>query len=334
MSRRIRLFIILAALVPVLLFSFHSFAKEPAPKTLETVLKQIEYRHYRWVAFRADTILFFVAPGSTRQAMCGGELLYNRLDERMLLSCYDSSRNLVFVFRTLDRRFDLYIPSQNTLYHGSVFDLESSPEVESHLKPIDLYRALKTSMFDPRHTELDLTGGIKVVLNVFGDKNGEPYLSRKAYVTPEGDVIGELFFDSDAQVLTEIQRHDFQEFHERVGSFKSVFFPKKVTIISPETGKNTVIFFNKIKALDSIETYQFLLRIPQGTKEVFLKEVDPRFSLRAVEAAQNKSAKENAAELAATIKETVPVASGVTGEKYAEKELPAQNSADADIAIE
>ena len=55
---------------------------------LDTILKQIENRHYRWVAFRSDVILFFVSPGNTGQAMCGGELIYERLDERMLLTCH------------------------------------------------------------------------------------------------------------------------------------------------------------------------------------------------------------------------------------------------------
>lgn len=280
MRRQARVLILFITLASIMLFSSPIFAQEnfSQKSEIETLLKQIEYRHYRWIAFRADVMLFFVAPGNTQQTMCGGELLYQRLDERMLLSCYDSARNLVFVFRTLDRRFDLYFPSQNILYHGSVFDLEDSPEVESHLKLIDLYHALKPSMFDPQKTEVETVSDIKIGLNVYEDNGDERYLSRKIYMTPAGDVAGEIFFDPKGRPSTEIQRHDFKEIKESVGSFKSIYFPKKITIISPETGKNTAIFFNKVTPLDSIDAYQFLLRIHKGTKEVFLDEVDSRFS--------------------------------------------------------
>jgi hypothetical protein len=296
MGRRSRLFFLLFVLVLVFFSPSSGFSAEASKKPeLETLLNQIEYRHYRWVALRADVVLFFVSPGNVNQGMCGGELLYHRLDERMLLTCYDAEKNLVFAFRTLDRRFDLYIPSQNTLYHGSIFDLEDSPEVESHLKLIDLYRALKPGMFDPRRTEVSATSDIKISLDVFGGGGGEKYLSRKAYVTPSGDVVGELFFSLEGQTLTEIQRHDFQEINERVGSFTSIFFPKKITIVSPSTGKNTAIFFSKVKPLDAIETAQFLLRVRKGTQEVFLKERDPRFTRMAIEAAKNKYLEKNPA---------------------------------------
>lgn len=308
MGRHFRSFFLFVLVAGALLLPSRVLAEKPVAKPpLDTVLKQIEYRHYRWVAFRADVILFLVAPNNTQQGMCGGELLYNRLDERMLLSCYDSTGNLVFIFRTLDRRFDLYIPGQNTLYHGSIFDLEDSPEIDSHLKLIDLYRALKPGMFDPKRTEVDSATDVKIAVNVFGERDGRPYLSRRAYLTPVGDVVGELFFDPDGQVMTEIQRYDFQKINARVGSFKSVYFPKKVTIVSPGSGKNTAIFFNRIKPLDSIETYQFLLRIPKGTKEVFLKEVDPRFSKMALEAEQS-ARKESNEEKKEAPDEKVPVA--------------------------
>jgi hypothetical protein len=267
----------------ILLHPFPSRAVDTPSPALEALLKQVENRNFRWIAIRADVILFFVAPGTTRQAMCGGELVYQRLDERMLLSCHDQEKNPVFIFRTMDRRFDLYVPSQNTLYHGSVFDLEDSPEVESHLKPLDLFRALKPGMFDPKRTEVDNSSGISVSLNVFAENDRQRFLSRKAYLTPAGDVVGELFFDPEGQTMTEIQRYDFREISSD-GGFGPIIFPKKVTIVSPQTGKNTAIFLNNVKALDSATSYQFLLRIPKGTNEVFLREIDPKFTRMAIEA--------------------------------------------------
>ena len=291
MPLRIRNFLscfltILSCFMPV---QGYALSPSSAP-ALETLLKQIENRHYRWVAFRADVVLFFVAPGANGQAMCGGEPIYERLQERMLLSCQDSEENTVFVFRTLDRLFDLYIPSQNTLYHGSIFDLEDSPDVESHLKMMDLYRALKPGMFDPNRSQVESSSGVSISLNIFsGPENGAP-LSRKIYLTPQGDVLGELFFDQSGQVVTEIQRYDFREIPSRSGGFETVIFPKKVTVVSPRTGRNTAIFFSNIKPLDTVNSYQFLLRIPKGTREVYLREVDPRFA----EAAPASSAQSEA----------------------------------------
>jgi len=209
--------------------------------------------------------------------MCGGELLYQRLDERMFLSCVDTQKELVFAFRTLDRRFDLYLPAQNTVYHGSIFDLEDSPDIESHLKARDLYRALKPMAVDPRRTKVEHTSSAITNLNVYGSKDAEGTLVRKLYLTPEGDVRGEIFYNANGRPVTEVQRYDFRELRGRAGSFDSIIFPKKITIVSPETQKGSAIFFAKVRALDTIDPLEFILRVPYGTKEVFLEEKDFRF---------------------------------------------------------
>jgi hypothetical protein len=156
-------------------------------------------------------------------------------------------------------------------------------------------------------------------------------------------VVGELFFDPEDRTLTDIQRHDFREIEERVGSFKSVYFPKKVTIVSPETGKNTAIFYGKVTHLDSIDAYQFLLRIQKGTKEVFLDEVDPRFSLMG---AAEPSAAAKAEKIAGKNKAPAPEQAQATlinptetedatpSETTVATNLPQENDQDADIALQ
>jgi hypothetical protein len=252
-------------------------AAETAPNLeLEGILQKIESRHYRWIAIRADVLLFFAKTGDPN-AMCGGELLYQRLDERMFLTCVDVRQELMFVFRTLDRRFDLYLPSQNTVYHGSIFDLEDSPDIESHLKARDLYRALKPMAVDSRRTKIERTNSAITSLDVYGRNDAEGTLVRKLYLTPEGDVRGELFYDSKGRPVTEIQRYDFREFRGHVGSYDSIIFPKKITITSPETKKGSAIFFTRVSALDAIDSLEFILRVPTGTKEIFLDEKDPLY---------------------------------------------------------
>jgi hypothetical protein len=264
------LFIFLLGSVPL-------FSAETAPAAeLEGILQKIESRHSRWIAIRAEVLLFF-AKESDSNAMCGGELLYQRLDERMFLACVDTRQELMFVFRTLDRRFDLYLPAQKTVYHGSIFDLEDSPDIESHLKARDLYRALKPLAVDPRRTKVERNNSLVTSLDVYGRGNREKELERKLYLTPEGDVRGELFYDARQRPVTEIQRYDFREFRGQSGSYDSIIFPKKVTITSPETKKGSAIFFTRVTALDTIDPLDFLLRIPPGAKEVFLEERDPRF---------------------------------------------------------
>lgn len=276
MSRVSRSFFFFALFISILAFTPGVGAETSPNAELENILQKIESRHYRWIAIRADVLLFFAKEGDPN-ALCGGELLYQRLDERMLLTCVDTRQKLMFVFRTFDRRFDLYLPSQNTVYHGSIFDLEDSPDIESHLKARDLYRALKPLAVDPRRAKIERTNSAITSLDIYGRNDDADTLVRKLYLTPEGDVRGELFYNSEERPVTEIQRYDFREFRSPVGAYGSIIFPKKITITSPETKKGSAIFFTKVKALDTIDPLEFILRIPPGTKEVFLEEKDPRF---------------------------------------------------------
>jgi hypothetical protein len=261
-----------------------SWAATAPNAELEGVLRKIESRHYRWIAIRADVFLFFAKAGDPN-AMCGGELLYQRLDERMLLTCVDVQQELLFIFRTLDRRFDLYLPAQKTVYHGSIFDLEDSPDIESHLKARDLYRALKPLAVDPRRAKIERTNSAITSLDVYGRNEKEGALVRKLYLTPEGDVRGELFYNAEGHPVTEIQRYDFREIPGHAGSYGSIIFPKKITILSPETKKGSAIFFSQVTALDTVDPLEFVLRVPPGTKEVFLEEKDTRYQRPKIAAA-------------------------------------------------
>jgi len=260
----------------LLVFAPFSWAETTPNVELERILRKIEERNYRWIAIRAEVLFFFAESGNS-SAMCSGDLLYQRLDERMFLSCVNSLNELVFAFRTMDRRFDLYLPAQNTVYHGSIFDLEDSPDIESHLKARDLYRALKPLAVDPRKAKVERTNSAITNLDVYSQNGAEGSLARRLYLTPEGDVRGEIYYGAKGRSVTEIQRYRSEELRGRVGAYDSIIFPKKVTIISPETQKGSALFFTKVTALDTVDPLEFLLRVPPGTKEVFLEEKDPRY---------------------------------------------------------
>lgn len=295
---------------------------------LEKILQKVDARNYRWIAIRADTLLFFAVAGDSR-AMCGGELLYQRLEERMLLTCADSQKELVFAFRTFDRRFDLYIPSQNTVYHGSIFDMEDSPEIKSHLNARDLYRALKPLAVDIRRAKLDRDNPLVTSIDVYGRDEKEKMLLRKLYLTPEGDVRGELFYNAEGKPVTEIQRYDFKKIPGYAGSFGSVIFPKKITILSPATQKGSAIFFTRVKALDNIGALEFSLRVPYGTKEVFLDEKTARLqpSKAVVSAPAREPAKKMPVYLAKPREVAAEKVRSMPSQKKKEKTEPLKTSA-------
>ncbi len=305
------------------------FAAETAPnRELEGILQKIESRHYRWIGLRADVLLFFAKTGDPN-AMCGGELLYQRLDERMFLTCVDAQQQLMFIFRMFDRRFDLYLPSQNTVYHGSIFDMEDSPDIESHLKARDLYRALKPMAVDPRRAKVERTNDAITSLDVYGRNEDEGKLVRKLYLTPEGDVRGELFYDSKGRPMTEIQRYDFREIKGQAGSYDSIIFPKKITITSPETKKGSAIFFNRVKALDTVDPLEFMLRFPSKTKEVYLDERDPRFASKSKETAVTQPPVQQQPEV--YLATPIPNASRPKSKETAPKSKPREKKSKKDL---
>ena len=109
---------------------------------IENIVKQIEARRASWIAFKAKVMLHFYQE-EEEKASCFGRLLYDRLEEKVVLSCVDNRNKLLFTFKTSDRDFELYLPAMKNVYEGNIFSLSDSPEINSHLKPLDLYRALK-----------------------------------------------------------------------------------------------------------------------------------------------------------------------------------------------
>ena len=276
MSRASRSFFFAFLLFPLLCFVPPTLAETGPNAELEGIIRKMEERHYRWIAIRAEVTFFFAGSGNA-STMCRGELLYQRLDEHMFLSCVNTLGEMVFAFRTMDRRFDLYLPTQKKVYHGSIFDLEDSPDIESHLKARDLYRALKPLTVDPRRTKVERANDLVTQLDVYTQKGAEGPLLRRLYLTPEGDVRSEIYYGANGRSVTEIQRYDFVEFKGRSGSYDSIIFPKKITLISPETQKGSAIFFSKVTPLDTIDPLEFIFKVPPGTEEIFLEEKDPRF---------------------------------------------------------
>jgi len=255
----------------MLLLGSQSLSSQPMT-TLHSLVTKIQERHYRWVSLRADLTLQFGTPDQ-HFASCRGELLYERLNEKLLLRCFGKNDRLVFIFRTFDRQFDLYLPGQNKIYHGNIFDLEDSPNIESHLKPLDLYKALKPLSFDVKRTEIEGEDKSRVSLKIFKRKVGGTYLSRSLLVDKKrGDVLKEVYFTPEEKPQLEIKRSNFKKFpFKEKGIRDFIYFPTMITIVSHEASKKSSLLLKTVKPLHARDKIHWILQLPEGIEHVYLK---------------------------------------------------------------
>lgn len=253
----------------LLLSTSHVLANNP---NIESILKKIDVRHSEWISIRANLTIYFSSKNDVK-ASCNGKLLYNRLDEKILLKCSDVKDQLVFVFKAADSEFDLYIPEKKTIFKSTIFDLENSPEIESHLKPLDLYRALKPMTFDPKRTDIEKKhSSLGETLYVYGKNLEKRYLSRSLIVTEKGEVLEEIYYSFNEIPITKIERFAFEKiFAEEANSKISFFFPKKIKVQSIPENKTSVFIFEKVTPLFSFKKEDWEFTPSSDTKTVVLK---------------------------------------------------------------
>ncbi len=260
--------ILLLGLLMSVLMNSNSPA-EAQPMTLpiiERLVQQIELRRGAWIAYEADlTVHFFTE--DNKSASCNGELLYHRLDEKILLSCSDINGVLLFVFKTDDRLFNLYIPSQRTAFEGNIFDLEELPDIESHLNPLDLYRALKPMALPAPDVQVESWDEKNVNLKVYGRKNQQPYLARRLATNIEGDVLWETYYNFDEKPQVVIRRSDYKDTHETdLGEKETIIYPHEVSIESKGRSRKTVMIFDRMMFRSLIEDASWNFSIPADTE--------------------------------------------------------------------
>ncbi len=262
-----------SSLAVLFLFSLLGFAA-PAPSAKELLLK-IEKRRGPWISFRADLeIRFSTADGES--ASCRGKMAYHRLDEKILLECFSEHHELLFIFKTLDKNFDLYLPSQRALFRGSIFSLEDSPSIESRLRALDLYRALKPSAI-PLDAQIqpypDPAGPEKWLLRIYHSNKGDPFLARELAVTEEGDVVNETYYQPGlGGPGVRIERSQWARKGHSDSAAEEFFFPHKIRIESnKETSggqgiMRTILIFQRLEFLSDIPEEEFDFSIPEGTR--------------------------------------------------------------------
>lgn len=255
-------------LLTVLLFS--SPLARAARPSLDLILHRIEEQRYTWYGFTSAVKLNFKT-SMGQIASCTGTLDYQRLNEKLLLSCYTAPDALAFILKTDDDRFSLYLPAQNTLYEGNIFDLEFSEKVDSHIQPMDLYRALKAMPILRETANLESSEGGTTVVGITDLYKGEPFLARRLTADENGNVPEETYLDHTGAAILEIERHDFQKVKGPSMSreIKTILMPRHIFFRNDRQNTETEIYFTDIKPVQD-DHRSWRLPLPRGTQVVEL----------------------------------------------------------------
>ena len=236
------------------------------PHSLPEIIRKIENRRGGWIAMKAELSLHFLT-SDHNTASCRAELVYQRLEEKILLKGFNAKNDLLFIFKTADRRFELFLPDRKTIYRGNIFELEDSPEIESHLKPLDLYRALKPMAIPLKNASVENWDGETVLLKINGERDGRPYLARRLVATEEGETQVETYYSFEEKPVLTIRRAEFKR-------VRSYFFPHRIKIEDlgvQEPGlerkpNETVFLFEKIDFMASVPDGEWYFPVEKGTE--------------------------------------------------------------------
>lgn len=261
-----QLFIFLFALIAAVRPGLRAAMPPPVTPTLAHVVRQIDNQRGAWISLRADLKLNFVSP-SQKTASCRGELLYQRLDEKILLRGFNAQGQPLFVFRTMDRQFELYLPSRGTLYRGDIFDLDDSPDIESQLQPLEFYRALKPMAVPLEFSEIEAWNAGTAAVKIIREKHRVRYLARRLLVSKDGQVPLETYYSFEGKPEIEIRRSDYRAV--KAGKEKFMF-PHSIAIHSRKNPFSTVLVFEKIQPNPVTDEKAWELAFLPGTQIVQL----------------------------------------------------------------
>lgn len=246
------------------------------PNQVSDLVKLVEKRQGDWIAFKAHIVLE-ATQSDAPPASCEGQLAYERLNEKMMLLCLGEKKNLLFAFRSEDRKFEFYQPEASTLYYGSIFDLEDNLRINSHIKPLDLYRALKLNAISVKQARIDSIQGKTVSIAIDGTFQKKSYFKRLLSITQNGDVPLEYYFRPEGGIDAMITRSNFV-LHKKQGlsGKESYVFPEQVSVEEPGNDHNptrtTTLFFSNFEFNPEIAFKDWQIPVPEETKKINISE--------------------------------------------------------------
>ncbi|HTL47898.1 MAG TPA: hypothetical protein VL688_07525 [Verrucomicrobiae bacterium] len=249
--------------------------RSPAPENIYALVNRIEMQRYNWLGYKASVKLNFTT-NHGQTATCQGTLTYLRLEEKILLQCYNSNKNTLFVFKTSDLDFELFMPMQKTLYQGNIFDLEFSDDVDSHIKPYDLYRALKPMIIPFGSVRLESRDKLLTTFVVAETRKGETYWGRRVTANEKGDVLLEDYFDADGNPTLAVKREDYKKVSGKGYITKDpVRFPRRIVMRSEKDGTQTEILFIKMDLIEKPISANWKILVPPGTQTLAFPKFQP-----------------------------------------------------------
>ena len=251
------------------LFAAISGASPAAASPLQDILRLVENHQGSWIAFKAHITFQTTAPAG-RPASCGGGIAYEKLDERMMLLCVGSQKNLLFAFKSEDKNFEFYQPEAGTLYYGTIFDLEDAVNLSSGIQPLHLYRALKLSAIPEKKALVESRLPEQAVLAVKNQTRKIPYVKRTLWITQDGQVPREIYYFPDGKKEVTILKSEDQTLRgQGMGKTEQYLFPGKVTL--EENGsprRKTILSFDHFDFTPVLAGQSWALSVASGTRRV------------------------------------------------------------------
>lgn len=234
---------------------------------LQDLITRIERNRMPWVMMQADVRVRFVT-SDQKTAACTSRLAYQRLEEKILLECYNDENQLLFTFRTEDKLFELYLPTRGALFRGNIFDLEDDPNIDSHLKPLDLYRALSPMMIPVEQTQVQDWNRNHAVLGIYRKAQNGMILSRRILTSQGGDIQTETFYSPEEKPTTVIHRSEFRQVEPAPEDPYRirVSYPYRISIESKIRPTQTILMFDQIRFLPGDAGKVWTINYPEETK--------------------------------------------------------------------
>lgn len=227
----------------LLLFIIGKTAPAAEPQTVLELKRATDtyFRNKNWTSFAAAIELTFYQKEELKST-CSGTLLFDPLKKKLIMECSGKLNQPVFVFRNDDLNFLLYLPGMRHAWQGDMFQLEYSPEFDSHLKPLDLYRAVSPEAFseDQAISAYGMRDGMEIEIEK--PYENTRYMARRLLLDFQGQVRNETFFTPDGTETTVVTRENFKQLDNPFDSINKVFYyAEQTSVFHPETGDKTVL---------------------------------------------------------------------------------------------